>query len=53
MANFKKNPGDEKVLMTRPDGQPAMVPVDLVNRYMYEKGFKKGYKPKEEEKPKK
>lgn len=52
-GNFKKDPGDERVLMTRPDGQPAMVPGDLVEKYIFRKGFKKGYTPPKQEKKEK
>ena len=34
---------DDKVLMTRPDGQPAIVPAGLVKTYQFVKGFKLGY----------
>lgn len=34
---------DDKVMMTRPDGQPAIVPADLVQTYQFIKGFKLGY----------
>ena len=39
---------DEKVLMTRPDGMPAMVPGDLVDHYRVRKGFAIGYDPEVE-----
>jgi hypothetical protein len=38
---------DEKIMMTRPDGNPAMVPGDLVMKYQYELGYKVGYSEKE------
>lgn len=49
----QQDPGDVKVLMTRPDGQPAIVPGNLVEKYIFHKGFKKGYIPPKEEKKEK
>jgi hypothetical protein len=40
----------KRVLMTRPDGQPAEVPAHLVEKWKREKGYKEGYEPPKEKK---